>query len=337
VAGLLDDVICRSLRPDWDALLARDGLLNDVIYRSFLLDQASNRNYTLNSIKFSFELAGSQERDNMRLSLRRLAAAGSIAAFGALPGVAFSQVDFFSPQEGVNAIFVGVGSAPDFMGSDKNETVPAVFGRYNFQGTRRYIQLLGPQLSLNLINSESWQFGPQIAYRAKRDSDVDNPVVARMRTVDSETEFGVFVARTWQLSNDPRHRFNLRADLQSGEGEFGTVTANFWMPVSNAVVLNFGGGFAYASGKWTNNYFGVNGTDIALFPTLGGRAYNAGSGVYDFRVNAGAVLHMSREWHIGAGVRYQRLQGDAADSPIVTQQGNKDQYIFGAAIGYAWK
>ena len=38
-----------------------------------------------------------------------------------------------------------------------------------------------------------------------------------------------------------------------------------------------------------------------------------------------------------AGFRYAQLQGDAADSPIVTQQGNKDQFIFGAAIGYAWQ
>lgn len=252
-------------------------------------------------------------------------------------GVASGQTSFLSPTEGVNAIIVGAGSAPDYMGSSDNEGVPAVMGRIYFGNSKRYVQLLGTQVSLNLLNSEGWQLGPQLNFRPKRDSDVDDPVVARMRPLDSEVEFGGFVGYTWKLSNDPRHRFGLRGDIQSGEGTFATATANLWLPVSRAVVLNFGGGFAYANGKWTNNYFGVNGTDIALFPSLGGNAYSAGGGIYDIRVNAGALVHITPQWHVGLGVRYQRLQGDAADSPIVTQRGSKDQVVFGAAIGYAWQ
>jgi len=252
-------------------------------------------------------------------------------------GPACSQTSFLNPQEGVNAVIVGVGSAPDFMGSNDNKAVPAIMARVYLGDTRRYVQLLGPQLSLNLINSEEWQFGPQLVFRAKRDDDVDNPVVARMRPLDSKVEAGAFLGRTWRLSDDPRHRFGLRADIQAGEGTFATATANLWLPVSRAVVLNLGGGFSYANSKWTNHYFGVNGTDIALYPSLGGTPYNAGGGVYDVRVNAGAVIHLDPKWHLGLGLRYQRLQGDAASSPIVSQQGNKDQYVFGAALGYAWQ
>ena len=271
------------------------------------------------------------------MSFRKILASASLAVAVSAPGAAFSQTGLFSPEEGTNAIFLGVGSAPDFMGSDDNEVVPAIIGRIYFGNSRRYVQLLGPQLSLNLINSEEWQFGPQIVYRRKRDSDVDNSVVKQMQVVDSETEFGVFGAKIWRLSNDPRHKFGIRADIGSGEGEFGTLTANLWLPVSQRMVLNFGGGLSYGSSKWTNNYFGIHGSDIALYPSLGGQAYNAGSGIYDFRLNAGAIYHMTRNWHLGAGFRYSQLQGDAADSPIVSQQGSKDQFIFGVAVGYAWQ
>ena len=273
----------------------------------------------------------------MQMKVRNLVAAGSLALAASVPTVAFAQSGVFDPQDGVNAIFLGIGSAPDFMGSDDNQAVPAVIARVYLGNTRRFVQLLGPQLSLNLLNSEDWQFGPQLVYRAKRDNDVDNPVVKQMREVDSEVEFGVFVARTWKLSNDPRHRFGVRADYGHGEGEFGTLTANFWLPVSPQLVLNFGGGLAYGSSKWTNNYFGVNGSDVALFPSLGGRTYVAGSGLYDFRLNIGAIYHVTKNWHVGAGYRYSQLQGDAADSPIVRDQGNKDQHIFGIAVGYAWQ
>ena len=273
----------------------------------------------------------------MRTHMRNLVAAGAFAVTAASSGGVLAQTGLFSPEEGVNAIFLGIGSAPDFMGSDDNQAVPAVIGRMYFGDSRRYVQLLGPQLSVNLLNNEEWQFGPQLVYRAKRDNDVDNPVVARMREVDSEVEIGLFVARVWKLSGDPRHRFSLRADYGSGEGEFGTLTANVWLPVAQRMVLNLGGGVSYGSSKWTDNYFGVNGSDIALYPSLGGRPYNAGSGMYDFRLNVGALYHLTKNWHIGAGYRYSQLQGDAADSPIVREQGNKDQHIFGIAVGYAWQ
>jgi outer membrane protein len=265
-----------------------------------------------------------------------LACAG-FAVLASAPGIAFSQAGIFEPQEGVNSLFLGIGSAPDYMGSDDNQAVPAVIARMYLGKTRRYVQLLGPQLSLNLVDSEEWQFGPQVVYRAKRDDDVDDNVVKRMRTVDSEVEFGLFLGKTWSLSKDPRHKFGLRADVGSGEGEFATLTANLWLPVTQRFMLNFGGGLSYGSSKWTNNYFGINGSDIALYPSLGGQQYKAGSGMYDFRVNAGAIFHITKNWHVGAGLRYSQLQGDAEDSPIVNQRGDKDQFIFGAAIGYAWQ
>lgn len=254
-----------------------------------------------------------------------------------MPGAGLAQTSFLDPAEGVNAVIVGVGSAPDYMGSGDNMAVPAVMARVYLPGTKRYVQLLGGQLSMNLLDRDGWQFGPQLNFRAKRDSDVDDPVVARMRPLDSEVEAGVFIGHTWRLSGDPRHRFGLRADIQSGEGTFATATANLWLPVSKAVVLNFGGGFAYANDKWTNHYFGVNGTDVALFPTLGNNPYVAGGGLYDFRFNAGAVIHINPRWHVGIGMRYQQLQGDAKSSPIVAQRGNRDQFIFGASVGYAWQ
>lgn len=273
----------------------------------------------------------------MTQRLKKLIAASGLALATGMPGAAFAQAGIFDMQEGVNVVFLGVGSAPDFMGSDDNEMVPAIMGRMHFGKTRRFIQLMGPQLSLNLIDSEEWQFGPQLIFRPKRDSDVDSPVVRRMREVDSEVEAGAFIARSWKLSSDPRHKVNVRADLQVGEGTFGTVTANIFFPASQQLVLNFGGGISYANDKWTNHYFGINGTDIALYPTQGGRPYNAGGGVYDFRLNAGAIYHLSKSWHVGGGLRYAQIQGDAKDSPIVSQQGNRDQWIFGVAVGYAWQ
>lgn len=33
----------------------------------------------------------------------------------------------------------------------------------------------------------------------------------------------------------------------------------------------------------------------------------------------------------------QRLAGDAADSPIVTQRGTRNQITYGIGLGYTWR
>src|SRR5512139_1074407 len=143
----------------------------------------------------------------MQAKVRNILVSIGLGTMAALPGVAYSQAGVFDPQDGVNAIFLGVGSAPDYMGSDDYKGVPAVIARVYLGQTRRFVQLMGPQLSLNLIDSDEWQLGPQVVFRAKRDDDVDDKVVKQMKKVDSEVEFGLFVGKTWRLSNDQRHKF----------------------------------------------------------------------------------------------------------------------------------
>jgi outer membrane protein len=43
-----------------------------------------------------------------------------------------------------------------------------------------------------------------------------------------------------------------------------------------------------------------------------------------------------RSLYGGAGAFYQRLTEDAANSPIVTQRGDRNQWTVGAGLGYGW-
>lgn len=256
----------------------------------------------------------------------------------ALPGVAFSQAAFFDPEEGVNIAAIGVAGVPDYIGSDDQEAVPAIIARYYFSSGKRYVQLLGPQLSLNLLNHDVFQLGPQILYRKKRDDDVEDDVVKRMRTIDSTTEGGIFAAAVWRLEGDNRHRFSVRADWQtSNKGGEGTFTVNYYRPLSQKIVMNVGGGLGFSNDKWARTYFGVEDTDVALFPSLGGQPYQPKGGLNDYRVNFGVIAHLKPQWHLFAGARYLRLRSDVADSPIVSERGDKNQWVYGAAIGYAWQ
>lgn len=249
---------------------------------------------------------------------------------------------FFDIEEGINIMGLGIGQLPDHQGSDDYEVGVAPFGRYYFSG-ERYINLLGPQLSLNILDDEVWQFGPILLRRFGRGKDVEDSTVSMMRGIDNTVEAGAFVAASFELNpNDKRERIILSADIladtgDAHEGWIGTVGMKYWAPVSRMIVMHVGGGFSYASDDYVNTYYGVNDSDIALFPSLSGSAYVAEGGINDVRATIGAIVHLSPNWHLGLGARYQRLLDDAEDSPVVNERGDSNQWIYGLGLGYAWQ
>jgi outer membrane scaffolding protein for murein synthesis (MipA/OmpV family) len=73
-------------------------------------------------------------------------------------------------------------------------------------------------------------------------------------------------------------------------------------------------------------YFGVNADNVG---TSGLPSFKADSGENECHLSAGTVVYLSREWVPGAGVRYGRITGDAADSPLGDQRGDENQVIGG--------
>ena len=48
------------------------------------------------------------------------------------------------------------------------------------------------------------------------------------------------------------------------------------------------------------------------------------------------LMHLSFNWHIGAGAFYGRLLNDAEDSPIVDIRGDANQFFGGISAIYSW-
>jgi len=268
---------------------------------------------------------------------------GTLAVFmamAALPGLASAAGGTaFELPEQINLVGLGVGQAPDYSGSDDYETAVAPMGRYYFSGNK-YIQLLGPQLTLNLLDNDVWQFGPELLYRFGRDNDVDDVVVSQMRKIDGTLMAGAYVAATLEDPVNPLKRWVFSADLVADTGDtnsglFGTAFAKYWFPVGKTL-LNLSGGITYGSDDYNNTYYGVYGSDIALYPSLGGFPYRVDGGINSVVVLAGGVMPLSKTWSLAAGVRYERLLGDIADSPVVDQRGDANQWIYGIALGYTW-
>jgi outer membrane scaffolding protein for murein synthesis (MipA/OmpV family) len=60
----------------------------------------------------------------------------------------------------------------------------------------------------------------------------------------------------------------------SDNGKVGNVRVMYFQPLTERVTGLIGIGMTVANDKFVQTYYGIYGSDIALFPSLGGREYN---------------------------------------------------------------
>lgn len=274
----------------------------------------------------------------------------AVAAAILVSPVAMAQ-DFageFEPIGNLNLIGLGIAGVPDFYGSDKNTGAAVPLLRYKFEGTERYVQVLGPELKLNLLDRKDWRVGPVLRVRARRDEDVDNEVVKRMRHIPSATELGVFGSYNLFLDGNPSsmHKVVFSADVVGNTtdvytGATGNLRVDYFHPFpqnwsGKPMIGSVGFGMFFASGDFNTKYFGVTGSDVALYPTLLGREYRPESGLTSIKIPFSLTTQMAPQWLLTVGGRYEHLLNDAKDSPIVDLHGSPNQWSLGAVVSYAF-
>lgn len=248
-----------------------------------------------------------------------------------------------SPQE-QNLVGLGLFSVPDFYGSQDTEGAAVPLVRYSFAG-KRYVQLLGPELTLNLVDRQDWRAGLVLRSRARRDDDVDDAVVKQMRPIASATEMGLFAAYHMPLDhNRPLHKLVFSGDVVTNtnnvyDGATGNLRVNYVYPFQQTMagrpmIGNIGIGMFFASSSFNRRYFGVTGSDVALFPTLGGQEYRPESGITSVKIPFSLTVQLDKKWLLTFAGRYEHLLEDAKDSPVVDGRGDANQWALGAAVSY---
>jgi outer membrane protein len=270
----------------------------------------------------------------MNASLRA-AALLAVAAMAARQGQA---EDLVIPLELPQPNFIGlaVGAYPDYFGSSDYNVGAAPLGRLSLSGAR-FVRLMANEIRVNVLDHPDWQLGPVGLWRFGRE-DVDNAVVDRVHQIDDSISLGLFGGYVWRDPEEIRRMAGVSAwALGDVSGVYNGWTAGLnayaMQPVAKMVTVGGGAAFTYGSGSYMDEYFGVTPADSLA---SGLPVYAPGSGVRDVRGWAAAVLHLSPQWHLGAGAMYSRLVGDAADSPLVSQEGSKNQWIYGVGALYAW-
>lgn len=92
-------------------------------------------------------------------------------------------------------------------------------------------------------------------------------------------------------------------------------------------------GTTFASDSYMDSYFGVSQTQAtnSLAAGIGLPVFDASSGIKDVYGQIDANIDLSERWLLRTGVRYGRLLGDAADSPVIETE---DQFSGSLGLGY---
>lgn len=257
-----------------------------------------------------------------------LIAASALALSAASAAVAQSgppvPVSPEAPSEWRVDVGAGVLARPDYSGSDDYETslLPAFAVSYGDVFTIRP----GDGARLRAFKAGEFEGGLGANVRFGRDES-DNPALRGLGDVDTALEGGGYVA--WRSGPWSVSASAVTALTDGYDGVIGEVGAT-WTGVTPVGLLSVGPRLRFVTDDVNQTYYGI---DAAQAARSGRAVYTPGGGLQGAGVGAGLLIPLGERLTLGALANYDRLLGDAADSPIV-REGSRDQVTAGVFIGY---
>lgn len=246
----------------------------------------------------------------------RLLSIAFIAAVLA-PGVATAQ------ERSLNfSLGGGIVAAPEYFGSDNTEASFApsfTFGSLKFGR-------LGFGNGVRGVPDNGLSFGGAFRVIGDRTSD-DSPELAGLEDIDTAVEigFGLTLQQTnWKAFGE------VRKGVTGHSGLTGTLGADLILRPNDRWVLTAGPRVNFGDDEFANTYFGVDGSTTSAFDS-----FDAGGGALGAGLEVAGTYYIDDKWALEGALSYERLLGDAADSPI-TQNGSDDQWRVRVGISRAF-
>lgn len=226
---------------------------------------------------------------------------------------------------------LGVGAGPDYEGSEDYQPRPLWFGRAERKDNIS-VAVRGTTLNANLVPDSIFRAGPVLNYRFGRD-DVENDQVDDLQDVDGTFEVGAFAGVELDVAGGPAVWGVALEGLQGTGGGHSGFLATFELfyrtPLSDRWSLGLTGASTWASEDYMEAFFGIDADDSAR---SGLDTFDADSGFKDVGLTADLSFRIDENWGVGLIASYARLLGDAADSPVVDDVGDANQF-FGGLFG----
>lgn len=219
--------------------------------------------------------------------------------------------------------------APDYEGSDDYSVMPLPFVEVSW---RDRIRLSGLGIYATPFMTDGLRFDLGVRYDFGRYED-DNDALKGL----GDLEVGaVAVVRFGYEAGPVSLGLEVARDLTGDRnGLTATAEAEYGIELLDDVRLNVKPHITWADDEYMSNTFGITAAQAAR-SARGLASYDAGSGLKDVGIDLGIGYMMTDSIYVMGQVGYSRLLGDAADSPLVTDEGSADQFSAMLGLTYRW-
>jgi outer membrane scaffolding protein for murein synthesis (MipA/OmpV family) len=232
----------------------------------------------------------------------------------------------------------GVMYIPAFIGSKDYQAM--VFPDIKVEYKDRFFASPFEGVGYNVINRDGWRAGPIMKFDFGRSEDDDSPfriggkktnALRGLGDMDATPELGGFVEYNYEPFS---YTLELRQGVGGHEGlvgEIGLHYMGFTEQLGKPVMYAFGPRVIFADSTYNNAYFGINSTQSTNSGLAG---YSADSGLVSYGISAFVVMSVSESVSLGVFGGYDRLGSEAADSPLIKERGDENQFMGGVRISY---
>lgn len=183
-------------------------------------------------------------------------------------------------------------------------------------------------IGFTLLRKSRFAIGPAIELQGVRRREDVGGFLPR---VGFSVELGGFVH--YQLSPALRLRAEARQGVTGHRGLIGIVGADYVARDADRWLFSLGPRVTLTDRRYQHAYFDVVATAAAA---SGLPVYRAGGGVQAVGGTAGVLRQLSPRLGLYGFAKYDRLVGDAGDSPVVRRFGRRDQLSGGLALSYTF-
>lgn len=226
-------------------------------------------------------------------------------------------------------IGIEAGVLPTYEGSSRYMLRPFPLFDIRKAGTPPRFRAPRDGFGFGLYDTGRFRVGPTAKIRfPRREGDDAN---LRGLGVDTALELGGF-AEYW-VTPWLRTRGEVRQGIGGHRGIVSDLTADVVVPLTPQLTVSGGPRLTLATEKAEDPYYSVTASQAVV---SGLPVYTAKGGVESWGLGAQARYFWSPQWTTYTYLEYQRLAGDAANSPLVTQRGSRDQVQVGMGVTYSF-
>jgi outer membrane scaffolding protein for murein synthesis (MipA/OmpV family) len=262
-----------------------------------------------------------------RQRLAALLTAGALFAFASSPAAA--QEEEAGDRGWLITIGPGAQATPEYPGSDSLGIGPMPIIGFRREGTPLPFEAPDEGWGFGILGDDSAiDFGPAVQFQGKRqEEDVGAPVGEVGFTVEAGAFVEIF----------PSSNFRIRAEGRQGigghDGMIGDLSADLVLRDRDTYVFSIGPRARFSDDDYHDAYFGVT---PAVATATGLPAFDPDGGLHAVGLWSGLTYMIGSNWGIYGYAGYDRLVGDAADSPIVQEFGSRHQFSGGLGFFFTF-